>query len=184
MKQFVCAVLLLATWSAYGEEPAAGADANAAESTAGFSSHGLIIQLQGFVQQRNINVDQLSIDAVVKLMVDWYRFSPIQKTRGVTGDALVYRYGGWSEGCATAFKLSVLRRVTVRDATGADAERMAGITMMFEPSGQSELVPFSAVSSDAKSIEAFVGAVENSPAFQQLAGAAPMGVLIEGGGLR
>ena len=100
------------------------------------------------------------------------------------GDALVYRYGGWSEGCATAFKLSLLRRVTERDATGVETERFAGITLMFEPSGQGELMPFTAVSSDAKSIEAFLQTIESSPAFKVLAGATPMGVLVESGGLR
>jgi hypothetical protein len=98
-------------------------------------------------------------------------------------DALIYRYGGWSEGCATAFKLSLLRRVT--EQTGAQtSERFAGITLMFEPSNQAELMPFSADSSDAKSMDAFLQTIETSPAFKQLAGATPMGVLIETGGVR
>ena len=99
-------------------------------------------------------------------------------------DALVYRYGGWSEGCATAFKLSLLRRVTGHNAIGADPDRFAGITLMFEPSGHADLMPFTAVSSDWKSIEAFQEAIENSPAFKELAVATPMAVLVESGGVR
>jgi len=45
-------------------------------------------------------------------------------------------------------------------------------------------MPFTAVSSDAKSIEAFLQTIESSPAFRELADATPMGVLVEGGGLR
>jgi hypothetical protein len=74
--------------------------------------------------------------------------------------------------------------VTEHDATGVDTERFAGITLMFEPSAQAELMPFTAVSSDAKSLEAFLQTIESSPAFRQLAVATPMGILVEGGGLR
>jgi hypothetical protein len=45
-------------------------------------------------------------------------------------------------------------------------------------------MPFTAVSSDAKSVEAFLETVQNSPAFKELAGATPMGVLVESGGVR
>ena len=181
MRKWVGVGLLIASLSAMADEPAASAQANGADAAAGVSSHGLIAELQGFLRQREVDVNQLSADAMVRVMIDWYRFEPMKKA---VGDALVYRYGGWSEGCATAFKLSLLRRVTERDAGGAEAERFAGITMMFEPSGQAQLLPFTAVSSDSKSIEAFLESVEGSPAFKELAGATPMGVLIESGGVR
>jgi len=149
------------------------------------NSYILLGALQSFLQQRDVQVERLTADRMVPLMIDWFRLVPVDTLeRTSTADVLVYRYGGWSEGCATAFKLSLLRRVTVRDASGADDERLAGITMMFEPSAQAELMPFSAVASDANSIGVFVTAVESSPAFQLLAGATPMGVMVESGGVR
>ena len=182
MRQLLAGIVLLIGSAA---SIAAETDATGGEGVPGFSSHGLLVELQNFLRQRNVDVNQLSAGEMVSVMVDWYRFMPLKKVQDdMAADALLYRYSGWSEGCATAFKLSLLRRVTVRDAAGAQTERMAGITMMFEPSGQAELLPFSAVSSDANSIEAFLGVVEHSPAFQQLAGATPMGVLVESGGLR
>jgi hypothetical protein len=45
-------------------------------------------------------------------------------------------------------------------------------------------MPFIAVSSDWKSIEAFQQAIESSPAFKELAVATPMAVLVESGGVR
>ena len=147
-------------------------------------AHGLIGQLQNFMQRQGLEADQLRADAMVRLMIDWYRFMPVRNFDGAVDDALVYRYGGWSEGCATAFKLSVLRRVTQHEASGATAERFAGITLMFEPSAQAELMPFTAVSSDTKSMEAFLQTIEGSPAFRELAGATPMGVVVESGGVR
>ena len=181
MRKWVGVCLLIASLSASADEAAVSAQANGDDGSAGVSSHGLIAELQGFLRQREVDVNQLSADAMVRVMIDWYRFEPMKK---FVGDALVYRYGGWSEGCATAFKLSLLRRVTERDASGVEAERFAGITLMFEPSGQAELMPFTAVSSDAKSIESFLETVESSPAFRELAGATPMGVLVESGGVR
>jgi hypothetical protein len=160
---------------------AAEIDATGTAGVAGISSHGLMVELQSFLHQRNIDVNQLSAGEMVRVMVDWYRFTPVKT---VQSDELVYRYGGWSEGCATAFKLSLLRRVSVRDASGANDERMAGITLMFEPSSQAELLPFSAVAPDANTVEAFLATVENSPAFQLLASAKPMGVMVESGGVR
>jgi hypothetical protein len=165
-------------------EPRAPADSVALDTPAS-ASHGLIADLQSFVQQRGIDANQLSADAMVRLMIDWYRFEPIKGLEAASGgDALVYRYGGWSEGCATAFKLSLLRRATGHDAAGAQIERFAGITLMFEPSAQAELLPFSAISADSTSLETFLQAIEKSPAFRQLAGTTPMAVLIESGGVR
>jgi hypothetical protein len=187
MKKLLASMCLcLGSFSVWAGEIAAPADPDAASARAGVSSHGLMAQLQGFLRQQGVDENRLSADAMVRVMVDWYRFSSDSKAQGAasTGDALVYRYGGWSEGCATAFKLSLLRKVTVHHANEADTERFAGITLMFEPSGQADLMPFSAVSSDARSIEAFVQTIESSPAFRELAGVTPMGVLVEGGGLR
>jgi hypothetical protein len=178
MKQLLAGIFLLIGSTAGF---AADTDATGSGAVPGLSSHSLIVELQNFLRQRELDVDQLSVAEMVGVMVDWYRFTPMKT---VQSDALVYRYGGWSEGCATAFKLSLLRRVTVRDASGADDERLAGITLMFEPSAQAELLPFSAVAPDAKAVDAFVATVQNSPAFQLLAGATPMGVLIESGGVR
>src|SRR3954465_3425240 len=86
---------------------AAEIDATGTAGGAGISSHGLMVELQSFLHQRNIDVNQLSAGEMVRVMVDWYRFTPVKT---VQSDELVYRYGGWSEGCATAFKLSLLRR--------------------------------------------------------------------------
>jgi hypothetical protein len=178
--------VLIGSLSVLAGESAMSADVNGADSTAGFSSHGLMVELQGFLRQQGVDPNRLNADAMVNVMIDWYRFARARKGEGAgsASDALVYRYGGWSEGCATAFKLSLLRRVTAHDATGVDTERFAGITLMFEPSAQAELMPFTAVSSDAKSLEAFLQTIESSPAFRQLAVATPMGILVEGGGLR
>jgi hypothetical protein len=184
MKQLVGACLLLASLSAIAREPAANPDADAKDGAAGISSYGLIAELQSFMRQREVDVNQLSADAMVRLMIDWYRFTPVKKAEGASGDVLVYRYGGWSEGCATAFKLSLLRRVTERDAAGAETERLAGITLMFDPSGKGELMPFTAISSASKSIEDFFETVESSPAFKALASSTPMGALVESGGVR
>ena len=181
MKQLLAgAFLLICSMSLLAGQPSASTDA-AGASAPGISSHGLIAELQEFLRQRNVDVNHLGADEMVRIMVDWYRFMPAGKAQD---DALVYRYAGWSEGCATAFKLSLLRQVTQRDADGTSTQRLAGITMMFDPSGKGELLPFTAVSSDAKSIEDFLQIVEGSQGFRELAGTNPMGVLIEGGGLR
>ena len=182
LKMFMglCALVLSAGAPAAESQPVT--DATADNPLA--ASHGLIGELQNFLQRQGVHPDTLSADEMVRLMVDWYRFTPVHSLGATVEDALVYRYGGWSEGCATAFKLSVLRRVTQRDASGAPAERFAGITLMFEPSAQAELVPFSAVASDAKSIDGFLQTIEGSPAFRELAAATPMGVLLESGAVR
>jgi hypothetical protein len=174
-------ILLVGAASGYAIAPVAAVEAAGNDAVPGLLSHSLMAQLQDFLRQRNVDVTRLGADEMLRVMVDWYRFAPLGQAEG---DALVYRYAGWSEGCATAFKLSLLRQVTERDATGAKTERLAGITLMFDPSGKGELLPFTAVSSDAKSIEAFLQTVEGSPGFKELAGTTPMGVLVEGGGLR
>lgn len=115
---------------------------------------------------------------MVDVMLDWYRWVPM----GAQGeDQLVFRYGGWSEGCATAFKLSLLRRVA---SNSESRERLAGITMMFEPSGQQELAPFDVQSGNTASLEAFVATIKGSPAYRRLEKATPMAVMVEAGGVR
>ena len=152
MRSLIGLCLIIASLSAIADDPAVSVAAGSTEGAAGFSSHGLIAELQGFMRQQGVEATSLSADAMVRLMIDWYRFASARKGEGAgsASDALVYRYGGWSEGCATAFKLSLLRRVTERDATEVETERLAGITLMFEPSAQAELMPFTAVSSDEK----------------------------------
>lgn len=142
------------------------------------TSHGLLTQLQSFMHERDVDTANLSADEAVKLMIDWYRFTP---TAGAPSpaDALVFRYGGWSEGCATAFNLSLLRRIRRE----GEADAVAGITLMFEPAGQSEIKPFETASS-GKSIDDFLATVEGTAAFKLLGDAKPMSVLMESGGLR
>jgi hypothetical protein len=176
MKAPLLALCLMAAVPAFAEEPLAVAAADMHV----LSSHGLMRQLEGFMHERGTNVGDLTADAAVALMLDWMRFSP----QAGAGDALLYQYSGWSEGCATAFKMSLLRRVTQNDATGGKVEHLAGITLMFEPSGQSELKPYSAVSSDAASLEAFMDTIERSPAFVELGRQKPMAAMVEGGGIR
>lgn len=185
MMRFAGVCLLLTSLSAFAAEPLVPADFNDAEEKPVATSHALLARLESFMQQQGVDAGRLGADTMVRLMIDWYRFAPVESAEGASpADALVYRYGGWSEGCATAFKLSVLRRVTERNTHGADPDRFAGITLMFEPSGHADLVPFTTVSSDWKSIEAFLEAIESSTAFKELAVATPMAVLVETGGVR
>jgi hypothetical protein len=153
---------------------AAGQDAHGSLHTL-----GMLSDLETFIHQRGGDASRLDARSMVDLMVDWYRFAA---TPGASDDVLVYRYGGWSEGCATGFKLSVLRRV--EGGADGDAARFAGITLMFEPSGRGDLPAYSTTSGDFQSIEAFVAAIEGSPAFRGLEATTPMSVMVESGGLR
>ncbi len=192
MKLLLCSCLLLASLSAFADAPAAPVRAEDAPAqpiilagTRALTSHGLLNQLQGYMRERDVDANNLSADEAVRLMIDWFRFTPIDTIGGAPStDALVFRYGGWSEGCATAFKLSLLRQVTPSISIDGETELLAGITLMFEPSSQAELLPFSTASSDWKSIDAFLQAVESSPAFRELAGTKPMAVMVESGGMR
>lgn len=149
------------------------------------SSHGLLAQLERFLQQREIEVGLLTADAVVGVMLDWMRFSPIDAGgAGGTADELVYQYGGWSEGCATGFKLSLLRRVTgpaIGDGNGA---LMVGITLLFDPGANTRFAPYRLASSETKSIEDFMAGIERSPAYAKLAAETPMSAFIERGAMR
>ena len=99
------------------------------------------------MQVRNVDANDLTPDGLVNLMIDWYRFARTDDTPP-GADALVFRYGGWSEGCATAFNLTVVRKVKRLDG---EADLVAGITMMYEPSGAAELKPYSSTTADWKS---------------------------------
>jgi hypothetical protein len=149
------------------------------------NSYILLGALQSFLHQRDVEVERLTADQMVPLMFDWFRLVPVDTLdRTSTADALVYRYGGWSEGCATGFRLSLLRRVTEPAADNGNTDWYAGITLMFEPSRYAALVPFATASPDWKSIDAFLHAIEGSEAFKLLATATPMTALLESGGLR
>jgi hypothetical protein len=190
LSRSLIAALLIASLPAYPaetkvtSEPDCPSPPTVLAGAAPVTSRGLLANLEGFLQQRNIDPNRLTAEAMVDLMIDWYRFAPMGPPGSAAdADTLVYRYGGWSEGCATGFKFSLLRQVGER-GTGGDADRIAGITLMFEPSGRAELAPFAAVSSESKSIERFLEIIQSSPAFRQLGTAKPMAVMLESGGLR
>ena len=149
------------------------------------NSYSLLGALQGFLHQRAVDVEHLTVEPMVSVMIDWFRLMPIALVeQPLSADVLVYRCGGWSEGCATGFRFSVLRRVTEAGDGGSSTDWFAGITLMFEPSRYADLAPVSIISSDAKSTEAFLQSIESSPAYLALAATTPMGVMLESGGLR
>lgn len=179
-KRFLLAVFLILSLPATAAETLTADASPRATTTSDFAATTLLTALDGYLRQRKVNLDSLTADQMVAVMIDWYRFAAADPGGGnAADDTLIYRYGGWSEGCATAFKLSLLRR-----AGDGGPDRIAGITLMFEPSSRSEIAPFSTASSDWKSIEAFLEAIQGSPAFRQFGSAKPMGVMIERGGLR
>jgi len=185
MKWLAGACLLIASLSAFAAGPAQSADSKGAEEIPVAASHALLAELQSFMRQQGVEAGGLNAETMIGLMIDWFRFAPADPVGGAaTGDALVYRYGGWSEGCATAFKLSLLRRVTEPNAIGADPDQFAGITLMFDPGGHADLMPFTAVATDRKSLEDFLQAIRSSPAFKEFAVMTPMAVLVESGGVR
>lgn len=183
LKRLILSGLFIASLSAVAVGTAIADEPEQAPSAAGASdptSRNLLADLQGFLRQRKVDVDSLTVDQMVAVMIDWYRFAPASASAGAPStDTLVYRYGGWSEGCATAFKLSLLRR-----ASEGGTDRVAGITLMFEPGSRTEIAPFTTASSDWKSIEGFLESIQGSPAFRQFGTAKPMAVMIEQGGLR
>jgi hypothetical protein len=147
------------------------------------NSYLLLGELQRFLEQRSTAVDDLTPAQAVGLMLDWFGRGPVDTQPGA-GDALVFRYGGWSEGCATGFKVSLLRRVTEKSESGSDTEWFAGITLMFEPSNHAEIAPYSTTSLDWESLDAFAQAVKRSPGFKAIVAEKPMGALLESGGVR
>lgn len=168
--------------------PVAADDAAEPVAVAGapvFTSHGLLLQLERFMHQRELDTTRITADSMVGVMVDWVRFAPVSGNRGAAAaDALIYQYGGWSEGCATGFKVSLLRKVSRPDAGADQFAETAGITLIFEPSANTDLKPFRLASSDLGSIDDFMAAIESSPAFRKLASVTPMAVVVESGGMR
>ncbi len=148
------------------------------------NSYSLLSALQAFVARRNVDVSSLGVRGMVDEMLAWYvALPPGQLAPDALSDDLVYRYGGWSEGCATGFKVSLLRRLRMR-GDEADTDWVAGITLMFEPGGRANISRFSTVSADWPSLEAFRNAIESSPAFRSVAEVVPMAAALESGGLR
>lgn len=145
----------------------------------------LLSALQTFLDQRRVDVERLTAEPMVMAMFDWQRFGKVATLDGApVADVLVYRYGGWSEGCATGFKLSLLRKVTEQDAEGRSTDWYAGITLIFDPSRYASMAPFATTSSDWPTLEAFLRAIESSPAYRASAATVPMGVVVESGGMR
>ena len=150
------------------------------------NSQILLASLQAHLQRRGIELERVSLPEMVQAMVDWYRTDKIAIAgagAGAQSDTLLYRYGGWSEGCATGFKLSLLRQVRSREE-GANAEWIAGITLMFDPSRFGDLAPFSTIASEWQSLDAFLRAIESSRGYKLVVADAPMGAMLEIGGLR
>ncbi|MBL8533625.1 MAG: hypothetical protein JNL33_07215 [Betaproteobacteria bacterium] len=149
------------------------------------NSTGLLTELQSFLRRRGTDVETLSLNDMVVTMLDWHRLVRLDALSGPPkADVLIFRYGGWSEGCATGFKLSVVRKVTEEAAGGAETDWYAGITLLFEPARYADLSGFATVSADWPSTEAFLHAIESSPAYQRSANVTPMSVVVESGGLR
>jgi len=142
-------------------------------------SRGLLSSLETFLRERAVDMNGLDAEGMVTAMTEWFHFAPAPP--GTQSDALVFRYGGWSEGCATGFKLSLLRRIVPR---GGEDERLAGITLLFEPASLSGIAPATFASPDASSLQAFVDSVRASPAFKRLTGVTPMSAMLENGALR
>lgn len=149
------------------------------------NSFDLLTALQSFLRERDVAVERLTVDPMIVTMIDWFRLAPLDLAKDTaSADVLVFRYGGWSEGCATGFVFSVLRRITQPNAGGGETDWVAGITLMFEPSRYAGLAPLTTTSSDWQSIEAFFRAIESSPAYSLLVGEQPVSVMLESGGLR
>jgi hypothetical protein len=149
------------------------------------NSLSLLAALQSFLRERDIDVEHLTVDPMIRAMIDWFRLVPLDLIKDAScTDVLVYRCGGWSEGCATAFLFSVLRRIREPSAKEGETDWVAGVTLMFEPSHYADLAPLSTVSSDWQSIDAFLHAIESSAAYKLLVAKPPMSVLLESGGLR
>lgn len=144
----------------------------------------MLAALQAFTDRRGTAVPVLGLRGMLDEMLAWYEAAPPgQFVPGAQSDVLLYRYGAWSEGCATGFKVSLLRRVRARGGEGA-TDVLAGITLVFEPGDRADLARFSTVSTDWPSTAAFRSAVESSPAYRSLAGVVPMAAALESGGLR
>ncbi len=147
------------------------------------SNIALVSSLQNFLNQRGAEVEKLTAANMVALMIDWFRLISIKEQLGdVATDAMLFRYGGWSEGCATGFNFGLLRRVTLRDPE--KTQWQSGITLMFEPSRYAGISPFQTESIDWQSLEAFVNAIESSAGYRAAEAITPMAVMIDAQGLR
>lgn len=147
------------------------------------SNIALVSSLQTFLNQSGVEMERLSADEMIKLMVDWFRLIPIDgAAHGSPADTMLFRYGAWSEGCVTGFKFGLLRRIAVSDSAGA--EWLAGITLIFEPSRYAGVAPLNTVSTDWQSFEAFTNAIQSSPGFRLSTSVTPMAVMLESQGLR
>ena len=136
----------------------------------------LTASLNNFLQQRAVVTARLSSHPMLELMADWYRFTPFDGvSHGPPADTLMFRYGGWSEGCATGFKIGLQRRITPLDAPRV---MEAGITMLFGWERYSGVEPFSVGLEQAGSLEAFVKAVEASRGFLISASDAPTDISV------
>ena len=142
----------------------------------------LLADLQSFLERRGVALDTLSAEAALLAMADWYRFT--RTADAGADDVLVFRHAGWSEGCATGFKLSVLRRVTTRVPGQPETDWLAGITILQDPARFADLGSFSTDSAQWPGLEAFIRAVQSSAAYRRSIAGATMGVVLEGGGLR
>jgi hypothetical protein len=152
-------------------------------SRVAMSNVALLSSLQAFLNQRAVEVERLTADAMIKLMVDWFRLVAIAGIEhNSPADTMLFRYGGWSEGCVTGFKFSVLRQVAEKDEAGT--QWRSGITLMFEPSRYANIAPLDTVSTDWQSLEAFVNAIESSPGFRLSSNLTPMAVMLESQGAR
>lgn len=149
------------------------------------NASSLLSELQRFLQQRGVDASQLSLQDAAMVMMDWFRLVPMDPLdASVKADVLVFQHAGWSEGCATGYKLSVMRRVTETPDAQGETDWYAGITVMYEPSRFAGMPPFKTESTDWPSLEAFLHAIESSAAWKTAAGEQPMGVIVESGGLR
>ncbi len=145
----------------------------------------LLNALQDFLHRRGIEVGTLTTAPAVHAMFDWYRRGPVDVLDDATkADVLVFRHGGWSEGCATGYKVSLLRRVTRPGTDGRDVDWYAGVTLLFDPARFASMGSFSTTSADWPSIDAFLRAIESAAAFKASADTTPMGVMLESGGMR
>jgi hypothetical protein len=143
----------------------------------------VLASLQSFLNQRAVDIERLTADGMINVMVEWFRLIPIDGVaHPAPGDSLLYRYGGWSEGCATGFKFTLLRRIA--SSASGENEWLTGITLMFEPSRYADVAPLITVSTDWQSLEAFVHAIESSPGFRLSVSVAPLAVMIESQGFR
>lgn len=146
------------------------------------SESTVVASLQTFLNKRSVDIEHVRVEQMVSAMIDWFRMIPIEGVaHAAPTDTMLFRYGGWSEGCVTGFKFGLHRRI----ATGtSDPDWLVGITLMFEPSRYADVAPLNTVSTDWQSLQAFVNAIESSPGFRLSASLAPMAVMLESQGFR